>query len=92
MLSIPATLCLIHLQSFICYKETCMTDEMSTNRPAHTPHHAHDKEEINPKVAADIAHWSKEFGVTGEQLHEAIRVHGTSVAKVRAALENHKSA
>ena len=66
-----------------------MTDEMSSNAPAHTPPHAHGKEEINPKVSGDIAHWSKEFGVTGEQLHEAIRVHGTKVEKVRAALAAH---
>lgn len=68
-----------------------MTDEMSSNIPAHTPPHAHGKEEINPKVSGDIAHWSKEFGVTGEQLHEAIRVHGTKVEKVRAALAAHHS-
>ncbi|MGI4755371.1 MAG: DUF3606 domain-containing protein [Janthinobacterium lividum] len=43
--------------------------------------------EINPKVASDIHYWSKEFGVTGEVLHEAIRVHGTHVSKVKAALE-----
>lgn len=44
--------------------------------------------EINPKVASDIAYWSKHFQVSGEVLHEAIRVHGHHVAKVRAALEN----
>ena len=66
-----------------------MTDEMSSNTPAHTPPHAHDKEEINPKVSAEIAHWSKEFGVTGDQLHEAIRVHGTKVEKIRSALAGH---
>jgi hypothetical protein len=37
-------------------------------------------------MASDIAYWSKEFGVTGDQLHEAIRSHGTHVEKVRAAL------
>jgi hypothetical protein len=41
-------------------------------------------------MASDIAFWSKEFHVTGEQLHEAIRVHGTHVDKIRAAL--HKTA
>ena len=50
----------------------------------HDPHH------INPKIAADIAHWAKEFGVSGQILHEAIRVHGTDVAKVRAALAHHE--
>ena len=50
----------------------------------------HDPKEINPKMASDIAYWSKEFGVTGQILHEAIRVHGTHVDKVRAALANHQ--
>ncbi len=66
-----------------------MTDEMSSNTPAHPLPHAHAKEEINPKVSAEIAHWSKEFGVTGDQLHEAIRVHGTKVDKIRTALAGH---
>ncbi len=50
-----------------------------------------DPHEINPKMASDIAYWSKEFGVTGDQLHEAIRSHGTHVEKVRAALHPHKA-
>jgi hypothetical protein len=59
---------------------------------AHTPHeeHAakgpHDLKEINPKMSSDIAYWSKEFGVTGDKLHEAMRSHGTHVDKLRAAL------
>jgi hypothetical protein len=36
-------------------------------------------------LAYDIAYWSKEFGVTGDELHEAIRSHGTQVEKVPAA-------
>ena len=51
----------------------------------------HDSKEINPKTASDIAYWSKEFNVTGDQLHEAIRSHGTDVAKVGAALHNRKA-
>jgi hypothetical protein len=31
----------------------------------------HDPKEINPKMSSDIAYWSKEFGVTGDKLHEA---------------------
>jgi hypothetical protein len=50
-----------------------------------------DPHEINPKMASDIAYWSKALGVTGEQLHEAIRVHGTRVGKVCAALHTHKA-
>ncbi len=47
------------------------------------------EKEINPKIASDIAFWSKEFGVTGPILHEAIRTHGVHVDKVRAALAAH---
>jgi hypothetical protein len=50
----------------------------------------HDPNEINPKLASDIHYWAKEFGVTGQLLHEAIRVHGTHVEKVRAALAHHQ--
>jgi hypothetical protein len=49
-----------------------------------------DPREINPNMASDIAYWSKALSVTGEQLHEAIRVHGTHVGKVCAALHTHK--
>ena len=52
----------------------------------------HDPKEINPKLASDIAYWAKEFGVTGDALHDAIRTHGTHVDKVRTALHPHKSA
>jgi len=65
---------------------------------AHEPHALHEEhakgphnlKEINPKMASDIAYWSKEFGVTGDQLHEAIRSHGTHVEKIRAALSTHR--
>lgn len=50
----------------------------------------HDPNEINPKLSSDIHYWATEFHVTGQQLHEAIRVHGTHVAKVREALKSHK--
>lgn len=74
--------------------------EKSKARQAHAVHEdhgpaakgPHDPNEINPKLSSDIAFWSKEFGVTGDALHEALRVHGTHVAKVRAALQHHKSA
>jgi len=66
---------------------------------AHEPHAIHeehtkgphDSKEINPKMASDIAYWSKEFGVTGDKLHEAIRSHGVHVEKVRAALHTLKA-
>ena len=52
----------------------------------------HDPKIINPKLASDIAYWTKEFGVTGDALHEAIRAHGTHVDKVRTALHPAKTA
>ncbi len=55
----------------------------------HGPSNPH---EINPKVASDIHYWSKEFNVSGDTLHEAIRVHGTHVEKVKAALAGTHSA
>jgi hypothetical protein len=48
----------------------------------------HNPKEINPKLSSDIAYWSKEFGVSGDKLHEAMRSHGTHVDKLRAALKN----
>jgi hypothetical protein len=61
---------------------------------AHEPHAVHeehvkgphDPKQINPKMTSDIAYWSKESGVTGEQLHDVIRSQGTHVEKVRAAI------
>ncbi len=50
----------------------------------------HDPNEINPKLASDIHFWSEELHVTGQQLHEAIRVHGTHISKIREALKHHK--
>jgi hypothetical protein len=37
-------------------------------------------------MSSDIAYWSKQFGVSGEKLHELIRSHGTHVDKIRAAV------
>ncbi len=51
----------------------------------------HDPKEINPKMSSDIAYWSKELGISGPELHEAIRSHGTHVDKLRAALSAHKA-
>ncbi len=67
----------------------------------HTPHAPHEEESpkgphdpkiINPKLTSDIAYWTKELGVTGQALHEAIRSHGTHVEKIRAALHPAKTA
>ena len=73
------------------------THEHEQKSKAHQPHAEHednikgphDPNEVNPKLASDIAYWSKEFKVSGDQLHEAIRSHGTHVEKLRAALHVH---
>jgi hypothetical protein len=39
-------------------------------------------------MTSDIAYWAHEFSITGQELHEIIRVHGTHVDKIRAALPN----
>ena len=77
--------------------ESVEHEQKSKAHQAHAPHEEHtkgphDPNEINPKLSSDIAYWTKEFGVTGDALHEAIRVHGTHVAKVRAALSKHQTA
>ncbi len=69
---------------------------LTTAEPIHDPEHdrhkgphvkgPHDPKEINPKMSSDIAYWAHEFHISGEKLHEIIRVHGNHVEKVRAAL------
>ena len=77
--------------------------EKSKARQPHGPHEEHGpgskgphdtgaNPEINPKLASDIAYWAKARGASGETLHDAIRTHGTRVAKIRAALQSHKTA
>jgi hypothetical protein len=39
-------------------------------------------------MASDIAYWAHDLHITGEELHEAIRVHGTHVDRIRAALQH----
>jgi hypothetical protein len=70
-----------------------MSDQAATPEEPDVPKAKgpHDPDEINPKLTSDIHYWAKEFHVTGQQLHEAIRVHGTHVKKVREALQHHKA-
>jgi len=68
-------------------------DQPKAHEP-HGPHEdhsagPHDPKEINPKISSDMAYWAHQFNVTTQVLHEAIRVHGTKVDKVRAALHPH---
>lgn len=73
-----------------------MSDIIASAAPIEHPEteHGHkvpmDPDEIKPKVASDIAYWSKEFGVSHDLLHEAIRTHGIHIAKLRAALAKHE--
>jgi hypothetical protein len=69
-----------------------MTDSKEAPQVRETPKAKgpHDPNQINPKLASDIHYWAEEFHVTGRQLHEAMRVHGTQVVKIREALKHHK--
>lgn len=72
-----------------------MSDIIATAVPIeHAETHGHkvpmDEHEIKPKVASDIAYWSKEFGVSHDLLHEAIRTHGVHIATLRTALAKHE--
>ena len=77
--------------------ETHEHEQKSKQHEAHPEHEEHQKgphdpHTINPKISSDIAYWSKELNVTSQELHEAIRSHGTHVDKVRAALHPVKTA
>jgi len=65
-------------------------EEREASKSKDDPKKPSDPNEINPKLSSDIHYWAGEFNVTGQKLHEAIRVHGTHVAKVREALNHHK--
>ncbi len=67
---------------------TSVSEEEEAEQPKGSK--PHDPDEINPKLSSDIHYWAQEFNVTGQQLHEAIRVHGTHVKKVREALHPKK--
>ena len=71
------------------------SDPQKEPKHGHEPHSLHeetpvkgphDPKIINPKMASDIAYWSHDLRITGDQLHEAIRVHGTHVDRIRAVL------
>jgi Protein of unknown function (DUF3606) len=73
-----------------------MSDIIATAAPIEHPEteHGHkvpmDPNEIKPKIASDIAYWAKEFHVSPELLHEAIRTHGIHIPTLRAALAKHE--
>lgn len=56
-----------------------MSDDLSKRRPQ-------DASKINVHEAWELEYWSKELGVTKEQLKEAVRAVGTSVAAVKRYL------
>src|ERR1035437_6010858 len=77
---------LIHLTRATRKEEPRMSEHHDAPK-AHEPHALHqdhatkgpnNPKEINPKMSSDIAYWSKEFGVSGEALHEAIRAQGNT--------------
>ena len=49
-----------------------------------------DRSRINVNEPWEVKHWTKELGVTEEQLRELVRQHGVSADKVRQALAHNK--
>ena len=49
-----------------------------------------DRSRINVNEPWEVKHWTKELGVTEEQLRELVRQHGVSADKVRQALAQNK--
>ena len=70
------------------HRDDAKVHEPHALKEDHAAKGPHDPKEINPKISSDIAYWAKEFKVTSQALHEAIRSHGTHVDKVRAALHS----
>ena len=74
-----------------------MSDIIATAAPIEHPEteHGHkvpmDPNEIKPKIASDIAYWAKEFGVSHDLLHEAIRTHGVHIPTLRTHSRSTKS-
>ena len=56
-----------------------MTDDLS-NRGAQ------DRTRISLTEAHEVRYWTKEFGISFEELQKLVKEHGHSVAKVREAL------
>ncbi|MFC4687962.1 DUF3606 domain-containing protein [Epilithonimonas pallida] len=56
-----------------------MSDDLSKRRPQ-------DASKINVHEAWELEYWSKELGVTKQQLKEAVMAVGTSVAAVKRYL------
>jgi hypothetical protein len=69
-----------------------MPDQIANERDEkheHNEQHGPSSEtEINPKIASDIAYWSKRFGISGQDLHEVIRIHGTHIEKIEKHLKD----
>jgi len=53
---------------------------------------AQDRSRINVNEPWDVKHWTKELGVTEEQLRELVRQHGVSAGKVRQAMAQDRGA
>ena len=62
-----------------CPSETAMADDLH-NRGAQ------DRSRISLSEDYEVRYWTKELGLTKEQLAELLRRHGNSAAKIREAL------
>jgi Protein of unknown function (DUF3606) len=60
-----------------------MSDDLKNRGPQ-------DRARINVNEPWEVKWWTKELGVTEEELRELVRQHGVSVAKIRALLAQRK--
>ena len=60
-----------------------MADDLSNRGPA-------DRSRVKVNEPWEVRYWTKEFGVSEQELQELVRQHGVSVSAIRAALANKK--
>jgi hypothetical protein len=56
-----------------------MPDDKKIKAPA-------DAQRVNVNQSYEVEYWTKEFGVTEDELKKLVKTHGDSVAKLRFAL------
>jgi hypothetical protein len=49
-----------------------------------------DRSRVNVNEPHEVRYWTKEFGVSEQELRDLVRQHGVSVAAIRAALAGKK--
>jgi hypothetical protein len=69
------------LRSSLSFKEATMSDNLQSRGPQ-------DRSRINLHEKWEVQYWTKELGVTEEELQEAVKTAGSSVNAVREHLSS----